>query len=68
MDTRERESRKYHACPLCQHGQGVLLVDVETETQPQMDEDGHLQYRCMQCQRTFAVEQGRDTSAPEKHS
>jgi hypothetical protein len=38
-------SKKYHTCPEDEE-EAVLLVDLETETEPTYDEDGNLQYYC----------------------
>lgn len=38
-------SKKYHNCPEDDE-EAVLLVDLETETIPETDEDGNLLYYC----------------------
>jgi hypothetical protein len=37
----------------------ILLVDVETETVPVTDEDGHLQYYCLEGQHTFYIDEDK---------
>jgi hypothetical protein len=36
---------KYHSCPVDDED-GILLVDMETESMPEMDEDGNYLYYC----------------------
>lgn len=46
---------KHHTCPMDDED-GVLLVDVETESVPQTDEDGNLLYYCLEGEHTFSVD------------
>lgn len=46
---------KYHKCSLDQ-GEGVLLVDIESETIPRTDKRGNPQYYCLTGQHIFTVE------------
>jgi hypothetical protein len=50
---------KYAPCP-ADDGFGVLLVDIETESVPDTDEDDHLQYYCMEGHHVFSVSEGED--------
>lgn len=45
----------HHQCPWCGN-QATILVDIKTETRPETDAQGNLQYRCTHCHRTFAVD------------
>ncbi len=45
---------KYHACTQDQ-GQGILLVDIETETKPLKDVHGNRLYYCMLNHHIFSV-------------
>jgi hypothetical protein len=47
---------KHHTCPE-DESEGTLLVDVETETVPQTDEDGNVLYYCSEGSHVFAVEE-----------
>ena len=47
---------KYDTCPI-DEGTGILLVDVETETVPNTDEEGNLQYYCMEGHHVFSVDE-----------
>jgi hypothetical protein len=47
---------KYSTCPL-DASTGILLVDIETETAPDTDEDGNLQYYCMEGGHVFSVDE-----------
>lgn len=49
---------KYYPCPMDQED-AILLVDVETETVPVTDEDGHLQYYCLEGQHTFYIDEDK---------
>jgi hypothetical protein len=46
---------KHHACTR-DHGTGILLVDVETESIPCTDAGGNRQYYCLEGQHVFAVD------------
>ena len=46
---------KYHTCPLDEE-EGILLVDIETETVPETDAEGNVQYYCRACSHTFSVD------------
>jgi hypothetical protein len=50
------ERIKYQTCPYDQE-EGILLVDVETESIPKTDEDGDLQYYCPAGQHTFSLDE-----------
>jgi hypothetical protein len=50
------EQIKYQTCPYDQE-EGVLLVDVETETTPQTDDDGDLRYYCLSGRHTFSLDE-----------
>ncbi len=52
------ESMKYQTCPYDQE-EGVLLTDVE-EMYPETDENGDLQYYCMNGQHTFSYQEDGD--------
>lgn len=39
------QPHKYHNCERCS-GEGILLVDLETESFPRADESGNWQYYC----------------------
>ena len=55
----ELQSIKYHTCGL-DNGQGILLVDIETESNPRTDKRGYRLYYCTQGCHLFAVdEQGQ---------
>ena len=57
------QSIKHYNCAQC-HGEGILLVDIETESFPHTDKDGNWQYYCMEGQHIFSVtERGKDTLA-----
>jgi hypothetical protein len=45
---------KYHSCPIDEED-GILLVDMETESVPEMDEDGNYLYYCNEGH-TFTVD------------
>jgi hypothetical protein len=47
---------KYSTCPF-DESTGILLVDIETETAPDTDEDGNLQYYCMEGDHIFSVDE-----------
>ena len=47
---------KYHRCPEDEE-EGVLLVDVETETVPETDEEGNKQYYCLEGGHIFSVDE-----------
>jgi hypothetical protein len=47
------EQNKYQTCPY-DDAEGILLVDAETETIPNTNSDGDLQYYCPNGQHTFA--------------
>ena len=46
---------KYYQCPIDQED-AILLVDIETESMPATDEDGNMQYYCLEGQHIFAVD------------
>lgn len=46
---------KHHTCPI-DDNDGILLVDMETESVPEMDEDGNYLYYC-HSGHTFSVEE-----------
>ncbi len=46
---------KYHQCALDQ-GEGILLVDIDTETIPRKNKHGHRLYYCMARHHLFAVD------------
>ena len=49
-------------CPTC--GQPArILVDVETETVPQTDEEEHKLYYCLLCEKWFAAENGQTVAS-----
>ena len=50
---------KYAPCPL-DDGFGVLLVDIETETVPDTDQEGNRQYYCMEVHHIFSVSEDED--------
>lgn len=50
------EQIKYQTCPYDQE-EGVLLVDVETETTPTTDDDGDLRYYCLSGGHTFSLDE-----------
>lgn len=58
---------KEHACPRCQ-GQSVVVVDIETESIPQVDTQGNPRYHCLECQCTFSVDQQGHTHTQEELS
>ena len=47
---------KYHTCELDQ-GEGILLVDVESETIPRTNTCGHRLYYCTRKQHFFSVDE-----------
>jgi hypothetical protein len=50
---------KYAICP-SDNSTAVLLVDIETETAPDTDEDHNLQYYCMEGHHVFSVSEDED--------
>ena len=52
----ERQAIRNHSCPRCS-GKAMLLTDVETEMEPELDAKGNRQYYCLRCQFTFAVDE-----------
>jgi hypothetical protein len=46
---------KYHSCPIDDED-GILLVDMETESMPEMDEEGNYLYYC-NSGHTFSVDE-----------
>jgi hypothetical protein len=50
------EHMKYHTCPYDDE-EGVLIVDLETESMPETDEDGDLQYYCLAGNHTFSLDE-----------
>ncbi|HLJ35384.1 MAG TPA: hypothetical protein VKU38_17145 [Ktedonobacteraceae bacterium] len=47
---------KYYTCP--EDGEdATLLVDLDTETEPETDEDGNMQYYCTGGGHYFAVDE-----------
>ncbi len=50
------EEIKYHTC-WDDDSEAILLVDVETEEIPETDEEGNLQYYCLEGQHTFSVDE-----------
>jgi hypothetical protein len=64
--TRDRQERqrenmgykdiKHKTCPE-DEGDGVLLVDVETEMIPKRDKNGHKQYYCLEGHHTFSEDE-----------
>jgi hypothetical protein len=54
--TLDLEHLRYQQCPAC-HRYAILLVDVQTETVPRTDLQGSKQYHCLECRRTFAVDE-----------
>jgi len=52
----ERQAIRNHSCPRCS-GEAMLLTDVETEMEPELDAKGNRQYYCLRCQFTFAVDE-----------
>ena len=44
-----------YECPIDQE-EAALLVDVETESMPETDEDGNLQYYCVEGKHIFVVD------------
>lgn len=46
---------KYHRCPYCNHS-ARICADIDTESKPEVDEEGHYQYFCLNCGKTFLVE------------
>lgn len=50
------EAIKYCTCEE-DDSEAVLLVDVETEEIPETDEDGNLQYYCLEGQHTFSLDE-----------
>ena len=53
---------KHHPCPL-DEDEGTLLVDMETESVPEMDEDGNYLYYC-NSGHTFAVDEDESDYYP----
>ncbi len=49
----------HETCPL-DEDDGILLVDVETESVPYTDEDGNPMYYCPEGEHTFTVDQDDD--------
>ena len=49
-----QSSDKKHTCPDCGE-EAIILVDIETETVPELDSAGNKQYGCPNCHRTFSV-------------
>jgi len=45
---------KYHACPVG-HKRAILLVDLQTDTIPELDNEGNRQYYCPVCLRIFSI-------------
>ncbi len=54
---------KTHRCPAC-GGEARLLVDVETETVPELDRAGNKQYYCTNCQKLLSVDAGGGVVQP----
>ena len=52
----ERQAIRNHSCPRCS-GKAMLLTDVETEMEPELDAKGNRQYYCLRCHFTFAVDE-----------
>ncbi|PZW29207.1 hypothetical protein EI42_02929 [Thermosporothrix hazakensis] len=50
------EQIKYQTCPYDQE-EAILLVDPETESMPDTDEDGDLQYYCPAGHHTFSLDE-----------
>jgi hypothetical protein len=50
------EHIKYQTCPY-DNEEGILLVDPETESMPETDSDGDLQYYCLAGQHTFSLDE-----------
>jgi len=48
---------KYQTCPYDDE-EGILLVDAETETMPETDEEGDLQYYCI-AGHTFSLDEDK---------
>ncbi len=48
---------RYHICSL-DHGEGILLVDVESETIPRTDARGNPLYYCLAGHHIFSIERG----------
>ena len=51
---RDLQPLKHYSCPDC-HRDAILLVDVDTDTMPLLDDDGDLQYFCLGCGIIFAI-------------
>jgi len=51
---------KHHTCPEDEE-EATLLVDPETETIPETDEDGNLLYYCIEGQHIFSVDEDGST-------
>jgi hypothetical protein len=47
---------KHKRCPE-DEGEGILLVDVETEMIPKRDKNGHKQYYCLEGHHTFSEDE-----------
>lgn len=45
---------KYHHCPYCDEA-GRILVDIETDTMPELDEQKRKQYFCLRCLEPFSI-------------
>ncbi len=50
---------KFHVCEE-DHEEAILLVDLETESIPETDEEGNLLYYCPGGQHTIAVDSEED--------
>lgn len=55
---------KHHTCPVDEE-EATLLVDVETETIPETDEDGNLLYYCLEGHHIFSVDEDGRASQTE---
>lgn len=53
---------KYYPCP-DDSGWGILLVDIETETDPMTDEDGNSLYYCPEGEHVFSIDETTDDAA-----
>jgi hypothetical protein len=49
----------HETCPL-DEDDAILLVDVETESEPYTDEDGNPLYYCLEGEHTFSIETDDD--------
>jgi len=54
------EQVKHYSCPMDQE-EATLLVDLETETMPETDDEGNLQYYCLSGQHVFCVDEDGKT-------